>query len=1304
MHIRTPLLLIFPLLAFNSFAQTKGPLASAGKYQPKAWQFIENKNQWEKPVLYRSDFPGGAVFLEQNAITYLLYSLDDLEMIHEKSHETESNFHPLDYTIRAHAFKVHFEGSSLPAIQPSGKYSAYYNYFLGNDPVHWSSFVGAFNEVSYHELYNGINLRYYSASGNLEYDFEVAAGADPSLIKMNYEGYDNLKIENGSLIISTSVINVIAQKPFAYQVIGGQKIPVACNYLLEGSRVKFSFPQGYNKHYPLVIDPIVVASTYSGGTTTTYGHSATYDDFGNIYTGGRCFGMGYPTTTGAFQVNFSGSVDIAISKLNPDGSDLLWATYVGGSSDEYAHSMVTNNDQELCIYGSTASNNYPTSANAYDNTFNGSTDIIVTKLNASGSALIGSTFIGGTSTDGQNSIYHFYGDSFRGEIIGDAAGDYYLASFTSSSNFPVTAGCYDNSLSGFQDACVFKMNSDLSSLVWSTFLGGTGDDAAYGLRLDTDGDLYVTGGTSNNTFPSTAGALNTSFLGGGNDGFVSKLSADGSSLLISTFFGTPAFDESFFIDLDADNSVFIYGGSDGNIPVTPGVYSQPGGNSFITKLDPELASVLVSTRFGPTSGALSPTAFLVDVCNNIYAAGWGETSNLEVSGNAVQPNTDGSDFYLLVLTIDASSLLYATFYGDLGAWDHVDGGTSRFDKKGIVYEAVCAGGFSFPTLNTAWSPNNQAGTWDIAVFKIDFEAMGVYATASALPSDSGCAPFNVQFINNSNGLQSVWDFGDGSAGDTTNAPAHTYVSSGVYNVILISIDSSTCNVSDTAYLTITVAGVGVLASFNLSDSSTCDSLKVQLQNTSTGGLSFNWDFGDGTSATSFDASHAYTIPGTYQIVLTIVDSSSCNIMDTATVLVTLLQETVAAALPSDLTGCLPLNIQFTNSGTGVQFLWDFGDGNTSTLASPQHTYNSPGTFIVTLIATDSSSCNISDTSTFTVIAFDEILVADFSLNQSTGCDSLHVDVVNTSGAGTSYFWDFGDGNTSIQENLSHTYFNPGTYTITFIVTDTLTCNLTDTASTVVILLPELEAGFGYAANSCVPVTVTLDNNTASGTFSWDFGDGNSSSLQNPVYTYNNPGVYTITLVAEDPLTCNVTDTVSAQIVVSGYPVAAFHADSILSKIFSTVHFTDLTTDATSWFWDFGDQSTSDQENPDHIYNQLGEFDVCLFVHNDGGCPDSVCQKIIIEAYPNVHIPNAFSPNNDGVNDVFSPLCKDVTDIHFMVFNRWGELIYETNQVGEGWDGTFRGKSSEIGVYVWYCAATFITGVSEHVKGNVTLIR
>ncbi|MGL5889532.1 MAG: hypothetical protein ACRC3B_06590, partial [Bacteroidia bacterium] len=352
-----------------------------------------------------------------------------------------------------------------------------------------------------------------------------------------------------------------------------------------------------------------------------------------------------------------------------------------------------------------------------------------------------------------------YADNGRGQIRLDGSGNVCVASCTQSANFPTTAGAFDNTLSGTQDGVVFKMNNTLTTQVYSTLVGGSNYDACFSLQIGTGNTLYVAGLTNSNNFPTTLGVLNTATLGGV-DGFLFQINATGTALTSSTYLGTVNKDGAFNVDID-NNGVYVFGLSTGGAyPVTGGTYSNANAAQFIHGLNLTLTTTLFSTTFGSgVNPNISPSAFEVDTCGKIYAAGWGRCFNggnnigMPITAGAFQATTDNCDFYFIVLEANASALRYGTYFGQTGVNDHVDGGTSLFSnnstESGVVYQAACAScgptTTGFPVTPTAYSTVDASGAnCNQAVFKFDLETYAPGAAAIATVG-SGCVGSPVIF-------------------------------------------------------------------------------------------------------------------------------------------------------------------------------------------------------------------------------------------------------------------------------------------------------------------------------------------------------------------------------------------------------------------------------------------------------------------------------------------------------------------------------------------------------------------------------
>jgi hypothetical protein len=966
--------------------------------------FIENKGQSPKQIDFMAKVPGGSFGLYNGKFTYTFLDQQQIEERHHpgKSAFKENNSNPNKAPqIDGHVLISNFLGfNNQSRPQPFGLMPQYYNYFLGPDKSKWQSFVHAYEGAIYPSFYPGIDLKVYSEGTNLKYDFVLEPGADPQSIHWQYEGAELISLKNGDLVVKTSLADLIEKKPIAYQVINERKNYIRVEYKLEGDRISFSIVDPYDLCYPLVIDPLLIFSTYSGSTADNWGSTATPGEHGKLYSSGitnlvNVGGM-FPATPGAFQTTYGGIYDVAILKYDSTGHQLLYASYLGGTYSETPHSLVMDKDQNLVVLGTTSSFDFPTTQGAIYQTFAGGipirqqeykeipipyengSDIFVAKISTDGSKLLASTYLGGSNNDGLNPslglLVQNYGDQMRGDIIGDTQGNIFISTVTSSPDFPLAHGFNTIYKGGETDALILKLSGDLTQLIWGAFLGGTAADASHTIQLDNVGNLFVGGGTASADFPATSSSYQPTF-GGEVDGWMAKISGDGSAILNATFTGTPAFNQVYFLDLDENENVYVYGQTVGAFPVTPGAYNNPNSGQFVQKFDNSLSTLLFSTVFGSGIGIpnISPTAFLVSECNNIYLSGWGgavnsilgywnsSTQNMPVTSTALQPSTSGSDFYFIVLSSDVSQLLYATFLGGKDSRTHVDGGTCRFDKSGVVYHVVCSGcqfdnaaGHStsdFPTTINAWSRVNGSGNCNNAAFKFDL------------------ASLKARIQTNSLGL---------------NLPGLNHV---------------------------------------------CVNQKIVFQNQSIGGQFYNWNFGDGTKETKPDTAlviYQYKNPGTYSISLKATDYGTCAVVDSTATTITVYSP--LGVVGPDQTICFDAGTTLTSSG-GVSYQWTTADNSfASSIADPS--VNPPKNVDYFVTITDQNGCVVKDTVKVQVIPGIDL---QFKAEQIFACEGRPVlNVVNTTDSQDDVFIDFGDGNTSDQQQASHQYANDGKYTISLV--------------------------------------------------------------------------------------------------------------------------------------------------------------------------------------------------------------------------------------------------------------------------------
>ena len=573
------------------------------------------------------------------------------------------------------------------------------NYFIGNDAKKWRRDVPTYAKVKYHAVYPGVDLVYYGNQRQLEHDFIVAPGADPRLISLRLEGAKKLSLDlRGDLVLKTQNGEIRLQKPVIYQEVDGVRQEIAGGYRLEGENLVGFEVATYDVTKTLVVDPTLVYSTYLGGSGTDVAYGIAVDSAGHAYVTGYTSSANFPTES-AFQGTSAGNYDAFVTKLSPTGSALVYSTYLGGNGIDIAKGIVVDSAGNAYVTGYTGSNNFPTK-NPFQRARAGYYDAFVTKLSPTGSALVYSTYLGGSGGD------------FANGIVVDSAGNAYVTGQTSSTNFP-TKNPFQGASTGGSDAFVTKLSPTGSTLVYSTYLGGSGTDFANGIAVDSARNAYITGYTHSTNFP-TKNPFQGVYPGGYYTAFVTKLSPTGSTLVYSTYLGGSYADVAYGIAVDSVGNAYVTGSTgSGNFPTKNPFQGVSAGNfdAFVTKLSPTGNALVYSTYLG---GGFPDFAYgiALDSSRNAYVTGYTKSTNFPTN-HPLQP-AHAFDAFVTTLSPTGSALVYSTYLGGSNSSDIGYG--IAVDSTGNAYVTGYTHSTNFPTKNPFQGAN--AGGYDAFVTKI----------------------------------------------------------------------------------------------------------------------------------------------------------------------------------------------------------------------------------------------------------------------------------------------------------------------------------------------------------------------------------------------------------------------------------------------------------------------------------------------------------------------------------------------------------------------------------------------------------
>ena len=613
------------------------------------------------------------------------------------------------------------------------------NYLIGSDSSRWQTDVPTYGKVRFEEIYPGINLSYYGSQRQLEYDFEIAPGADPAEIKLSCDGARSLKIDaDGDLILKLKGGELRQHKPVVYQELNGQRVAIDGRFVIRGRReIGFEIDK-YDTDRPLVIDPTLVYSTYLGAAGNDSGSSIDIDNNGNIYITGTTSSTAFPTQN-PFHPSNAGLDDVFVTKLNPAGSSILYSTYVGGAGNDRSDGLFVDRISGAAyVVGrvDALSVDFPTTPGAFATTYRGGDfDAFILKLNPAGDNLAYSTFLGGEENDSAVGV------------AADASGNAYVTGGTRSDGFPTTPNAVQFTVAGDTDAYLVKFNAAGSAILYSTLLGGGATDRGSSVKIDDAGNAYLVGYTSSQDFPTESAFQNS--LAGSFDAFVARIDTNASgvaSLVFCSYLGGSSDDKGYGLALDPGNDVYVAGQTTStDFPLLNPAQAAKGGSfdAFVARISSS-GTKLYATYLGGT-GDDRATGIAVNSAGNAYVTGFTASTNFPTAIPLQLFNGGGTDMFVAKLNSSGNGLLYSTYLGGSANEDFTStttfSGNIAVDSGGIAYVTGYTASSNFPTI-APFQGTNAGGASDAFIAKISDTTPAVDFAISVNPDSQTVNPGN----------------------------------------------------------------------------------------------------------------------------------------------------------------------------------------------------------------------------------------------------------------------------------------------------------------------------------------------------------------------------------------------------------------------------------------------------------------------------------------------------------------------------------------------------------------------------------
>jgi len=1282
----------------------------------KEWSFVENKGQligengkFITDVKFYSHEGGANIFCSPNKISFVFKKIES-EKKKDISEATGTSLMPTNNHEISKIIKISVNRVELILLHsnPNAQITArdqqeyFENYYTTGDTNHGITNVHTYKTIIYKEIYPHIDMVLKAKEGGMKYEFEVKPGGNPNDIQLRWNGLGRIKKSQNAGIEYTFPIGKMTESaPITYN---GSSITESY-FILQNKGVCFKIGK-YNNRKVLVIDPTLIWATYQGGNANDESNGVSTDALGNVYITGYTSSTSGMASSGSFQSFSGGQQDAFLAKFNSAGNR-MWATYYGGKLTEVAYGISEDITGNIYVTGEAGSNGLATSG-AYQ-TFNpASRKAFLAKFNSLGS-MVWATYYGGEN------------QTVGSAICMDGLGNVYITGLTQSTGGLATVAAYQTSYGGGFDAFLAKFSS-AGNLYWATYFGGIGDDIAWGASTDASGNVYISGNTNSTTNIATTGAFQTSTSVINGSSFIAKFKGNGNILWATYYHGNGADDLTYAMATDGQGSVYITGSTNSSNLATPGAY-QPlygGGNgdAFLAKFN-DIGNLLWCTYYG---GSLADHArgICSDALGNMYITGYTLSTNGIATLDAYKKTYNGGTYdgdAFLAKFSGAGSMYWATYFG--GSFDEY-GSAVCADLMGNIYIT----GYTNSDKNIATVGSFQdsfAGGFDdafLAKFNFPYHNdAGVTAILS--PSDSSCPgfqPVNIRlknfgnqelnFINIHwavNGIAQPTYSWSGAISSLSDAS----ISIGKYNfqpgtqVIKAwsskpngQVDSFPFNDSSTATLKAYPYPKAVAGP----DTTLCYNQTYTMQGA--GGTTYLWTPAKYLSSDTIAKPKA-ALPNTQLYTLYIHDWHGC--LDSSKVLLTVKPKLNISLLSPSSPVCYGTQIKIIAKGKGgdslhYSFSWTHDSVNGTTLnkmlyASGWHTV---------VLNDNCSALPAKDSVYISVLAKPIVKII---VPQPLVCYGTSMKLVAKGSGGDSIHYSFSWPDDSMTgATLTRKIYTSGWHQV--ILNDNCSVQTAKDSVFINVRAKTMVKMAGFQIPVCYGSTVLILAKATGGdslhySFTWPYDNASGKLLITKLYK---SGWHKVILNDNcTPMPAN--DSVFIDVLPK--PVPDF---SILNRkpyVQDTLfRFWNLSKYATSYAWSFGDSSSSNPAtNPTHLYTDTGTYRITLIAANSQGCSDTTFGHIhIFSKYINIYIPNTFSPNSDGINDEFLIKGLGFINYHYTIYNRWGELLFESIDTRKNWDGSFKGQPVIDGVYLFMLTVTDQFGNFHYYSGNINVLR